>query len=103
MPDTQPRNLVYCCDGTANQYGTVNTNIVHLYQRLAGDPATRIARYEPGVGTFSPLGLTDGGRIGITLGNRLREIEPRARIHTAIAQRIRQTAYNPAVLPGRFQ
>jgi|AntDeeMinimDraft_5_1070356.scaffolds.fasta_scaffold02194_6 uncharacterized protein (DUF2235 family) len=68
MPDTQPRNLVYCCDGTANQYGTVNTNVVHLYQRLASDPTTQIARYEPGVGTFSPLGLIDGGKIGITLG-----------------------------------
>ncbi len=68
MPDTHPRNLVFCCDGTANQYGTVNTNVVHLYQRLADDSDTQIARYEPGVGTFSPFGLIDGGKIGITLG-----------------------------------
>jgi uncharacterized protein (DUF2235 family) len=68
MTTDQPRNLVFCCDGTANQYGTVNTNVVHLYQRLAADPATQLARYEPGVGTFSPLGLIDGGRIGIALG-----------------------------------
>lgn len=61
-----PRNLVFCCDGTANEYGTVNTNVVHLYKRLAGEG--QIACYEPGVGTFSPLGLSDGGRTGRVLG-----------------------------------
>ncbi len=62
-----PRNLVFCCDGTANQYGTVNTNVIHLYKRLADCPE-QIARYEPGVGTFSPLGLDDRGFTGRTLG-----------------------------------
>jgi len=62
------RNLVFCCDGTANEYGTVNTNVVHLYRRLANHPDTQINCYEPGVGTFSPLGIMDGGKVGIVLG-----------------------------------
>ncbi|KPV39044.1 hypothetical protein AN478_12040 [Thiohalorhabdus denitrificans] len=63
-----PRNLVFCCDGTANEDGTVNTNVVHLYQRLADDPGAQISCYEPGVGTFSPLGIMDGGKVGMALG-----------------------------------
>ncbi|MDZ7809356.1 MAG: DUF2235 domain-containing protein [Arhodomonas sp.] len=66
--DRGPRNLVFCCDGTANEYGTVNTNVVHLYRRLANHPDTQINCYEPGVGTFSPLGVMDGGKVGIVLG-----------------------------------
>lgn len=61
------KNIVFCCDGTANEYGTVNTNVVHLYKRLAEDEQ-QLARYEPGVGTFSPLGLMDGARTGAALG-----------------------------------
>lgn len=63
-----PRNLVFCCDGTANEYGTVNTNVVHLYKRLADDPDAQISCYEPGVGTFSPLGIMRGGKVGMVLG-----------------------------------
>ena len=65
---SKPRNLVFCCDGTANEYGTVNTNVVHLYKRLDNHPDQQISRYEPGVGTFSPIGLSDSGRAGILLG-----------------------------------
>lgn len=45
------RNLVYCCDGTGRHYGSVNSNVVHLYQRLLRDPTRQLCRYEPGLGT----------------------------------------------------
>jgi uncharacterized protein (DUF2235 family) len=46
------RNIVLCCDGTSNQYGGSNTNVVRLYQMLVKDPARQLAFYDPGVGTF---------------------------------------------------
>ena len=63
-----PRNLVVCIDGTANHYGTVNTNVVHLYKRICRDDH-QLALYEPGVGTFSSyFGRRAGSAIGRTLG-----------------------------------
>ena len=69
MPRNLRRNLVVCIDGTANKYGTVNTNVVHLYERLVNDDDRQLTLYEPGVGTFSStFGRTVGGAIGRTLG-----------------------------------
>lgn len=53
-----PKNIVLCCDGTGNEYGDANTNVVKLYSVLQkNDP--QIAYYDPGVGTFSaPAALT---------------------------------------------
>jgi uncharacterized protein (DUF2235 family) len=46
-----PRNLVVCCDGTGNQYGAANSNVVKLYWTLsATDKQT--GYYHPGVGTM---------------------------------------------------
>lgn len=61
------RNIVYCCDGTANQKGEVNTNVVHLSRRIPKHDH-QVTAYEPGVGTFSPLGLPRENIIGTTLG-----------------------------------
>ncbi|WP_024327994.1 DUF2235 domain-containing protein [Thioalkalivibrio sp. AKL19] len=61
------RNIVFCCDGTGNQKGTVNTNVVHLLRRIPTHNHQIIA-YEPGVGTFSPFGLPRDNRIGTALG-----------------------------------
>ena len=47
-----PRNIVVCCDGTGNEYGRHNTNVVKLYEALVRD-TNQIAFYDPGVGTFS--------------------------------------------------
>ncbi len=47
-----PRNLIVCCDGTSNQPGEANTNVLRLYQALAEDPARQLAFYDPGVGTL---------------------------------------------------
>ena len=46
-----PKNIVICCDGTSNEFSAENSNVVKLYQTLAGDPA-QIAYYHPGVGTM---------------------------------------------------
>jgi uncharacterized protein (DUF2235 family) len=46
------RNLVLCCDGTKNEFGKTNTNVVRLFQSLVQDPARQIAYYDPGVGTM---------------------------------------------------
>jgi uncharacterized protein (DUF2235 family) len=50
------RNLVVCCDGTANEFARNNTNVVKLYSVLRHDPATQVAYYHPGLGTMEPAG-----------------------------------------------
>ena len=42
------RNLVICCDGTNNQFGPENTNVVRLVQVLSRDPARQHVYYDPG-------------------------------------------------------
>ena len=45
------KNIVVCCDGTGNEYGSANSNVVKLYWTLsAADKQT--AYYHPGVGTM---------------------------------------------------
>ena len=61
------KNIVVCCDGTGNEYGPNNTNVVKLYQSVVRD-AAQIAFYDPGVGTFSFLGRELGRRVGIAMG-----------------------------------
>ncbi len=48
-----PKNIVICCDGTGNEYGPTNSNVVKLFQVLERDPATQAAFYDPGVGTMA--------------------------------------------------
>ena len=62
-----PKNIVVCCDGTGNEYGRHNTNVVKLYEAIVRD-ASQIAFYDPGVGTFSVLGRRLGRPVGIILG-----------------------------------
>ena len=50
------RNLVICCDGTNNQFGPENTNVVRLVQVLDRDPAKQRLYYDPGVGTLPEPG-----------------------------------------------
>ncbi len=47
------KNIVVCCDGTGNQYGDHNTNVVDLYAVLKRNASDQVAFYDPGVGTFS--------------------------------------------------
>ena len=47
----KPRNLVICCDGTGNEFGDANSNVVKLYTTLEVD-AAQVAYYHPGLGTM---------------------------------------------------
>jgi uncharacterized protein (DUF2235 family) len=51
-----PRNLVLCCDGTNNQFGPENTNVVRLVQSLDHDPNGQSLYYDPGLGTLPEPG-----------------------------------------------
>jgi uncharacterized protein (DUF2235 family) len=50
------RNVVVCCDGTANEFAKDRTNVVKLYFTLVDDPARQVACYHPGIGTMEPPG-----------------------------------------------
>jgi uncharacterized protein (DUF2235 family) len=47
------RNLIICCDGTNNQFGEENTNVLKLFSLAAKGIEEQLAFYDPGVGTFS--------------------------------------------------
>lgn len=48
------KNLILCCDGTSNEFGRTNTNVVRLFQCLDRSPAAgQVAYYDPGVGTLA--------------------------------------------------
>jgi len=67
------KNIVICCDGTGNQFGEQNSNVVKLYETLVRN-ADQIAYYHPGVGTMgSRSALSAIGRwwtrvIGLAFG-----------------------------------
>lgn len=44
------KNIVICCDGTGNEYGRNNTNVVDTYVLVEKD-REQVAWYDPGVGT----------------------------------------------------
>lgn len=57
------KNIVICCDGTANEFARNKTNVVKLYSMLVPDPARQVAYYHPGLGTMEPAGaLTSPAR-----------------------------------------
>ena len=68
------KNIVICCDGTANEFAKDNTNVVKLYSTLDQDPARQVTYYHPGLGTMEPAGaLTTFSRkitklLGMALG-----------------------------------
>jgi uncharacterized protein (DUF2235 family) len=47
-----PKNIVICCDGTGNEFGDHNSNVVKLYSTLIIDGARQVGYYHPGVGTM---------------------------------------------------
>jgi uncharacterized protein (DUF2235 family) len=51
-----PKNVVVCCDGTGNEFGETNSNVVKLYSVLVQDPSTQVAYYHPGLGTMGAAG-----------------------------------------------
>src|SRR5580658_9174752 len=46
------KNVVVCCDGTANELVTHQTNVLKLFRVLDNDPARQVAFYQPGLGTM---------------------------------------------------
>ncbi len=67
------KNIVICCDGTRNEFGRQNSNVVKLYQTLLCD-ASQLTYYHPGVGTMgarsalSPIGQWWTRMIGLAFG-----------------------------------
>ncbi|HYI13157.1 MAG TPA: DUF2235 domain-containing protein [Thermoanaerobaculia bacterium] len=51
------KNIVLLCDGTANQFGVSNTNVVRVVQSLVRDDQEQFVYYDPGVGTLPGPGL----------------------------------------------
>ncbi len=47
-----PKNIVICCDGTGNEFGDSNSNVVKIYSALIVDGERQVAYYHPGVGTM---------------------------------------------------
>jgi uncharacterized protein (DUF2235 family) len=53
-----PRNLVLCFDGTNNQFGPKNTNVIRLVQLLDRLSTKQRLYYDLGVGTLPEPGVT---------------------------------------------
>jgi uncharacterized protein (DUF2235 family) len=51
-----PKNIVVCCDGTANEFARDRTNVVKLFYTLIHDPSRQVAFYHPGLGTMEAAG-----------------------------------------------
>jgi uncharacterized protein (DUF2235 family) len=51
------KNIVVCCDGTANELTRDRTNVVKLFRTLVKDPVVQVCYYHPGVGTMAPPGF----------------------------------------------
>jgi uncharacterized protein (DUF2235 family) len=49
-----PKNVVVCCDGTANEFAQDRTNVVKLFSTLIHDPDRQVLFYQPGLGTMEP-------------------------------------------------
>jgi uncharacterized protein (DUF2235 family) len=59
---SMPRNIVVCCDGTGNEFGECNSNVVKFYTALTINN-DQIGYYHPGLGTMgSPTARTRLGR-----------------------------------------
>jgi len=50
-----PKNIVICCDGTGNEFGDRNSNVIKLYSALVRDPKSQVVYYHPGLGTAGVL------------------------------------------------
>jgi len=51
------KNLIVCCDGTANEFTRDRTNVVKLFYTLIKDPIAQAVFYHPGVGTMAAPGF----------------------------------------------
>lgn len=51
------KNIVLCCDGTANEFKADRTNVIKLAQAMVKDPDRQLVYYHPGIGTMAPPGF----------------------------------------------
>lgn len=51
------KNVVLCCDGTANEFAADRTNVVKLFSVLDPRPEKQAIYYHPGLGTMEPPGV----------------------------------------------
>ncbi len=52
-----PRKLIICCDGTSNEFGTTNTNVVRIAKVIDPEAPSQLVFYDPGVGTLPQPGF----------------------------------------------
>jgi uncharacterized protein (DUF2235 family) len=52
-----PKNIVVCCDGTANEFERDRTNVIKLFYALVKDPKVQACYYHPGIGTMAAPGF----------------------------------------------
>lgn len=50
------KNIIICIDGTGNEFGDRNSNVIKLYSTLVLDDDQQIAYYHPGLGTMGAPG-----------------------------------------------
>jgi uncharacterized protein (DUF2235 family) len=50
-----PKNIVVCCDGTANELATAPTNVLKFFYTLVKN-STQLVYYQPGLGTMEAPG-----------------------------------------------
>ncbi|KAJ2915861.1 hypothetical protein MD484_g4541, partial [Candolleomyces efflorescens] len=57
MSPVEGRRLICCFDGTGNEFGEINSNVVELFRALTKDkPDEQLVYYQTGIGTYtSPL------------------------------------------------
>ncbi|KAI0322401.1 hypothetical protein OF83DRAFT_1094151 [Amylostereum chailletii] len=54
----KPRTIILCFDGTSNQYGEENTNVIKFHSLLKKDKVDeQICYYQPGIGTYFQPGV----------------------------------------------
>ena len=78
-----PKNVVVCCDGTANEFARNRTNVLKLYSSLVHDTPEQVVYYHPGIGTMEPFGALSpitrkfarllGMAVGYGLANDVRD------------------------------
>src|SRR5689334_18988492 len=54
-----PKSIVICSDGTGNEFGDHNCNVVKLYGTLIIDSKQQFGYYHPGVGTMGAPTASD--------------------------------------------
>ena len=52
MRGSMAKNIVVCCDGTANEFTRDRTNVVKLFRTLVKDPAIQMCYYHPAWGQW---------------------------------------------------